>query len=223
MRVNIEKKRKELKASSLEFGRAVDGEAKRLTSAVLEVESHLLSQRKIVEDEKERIKKEIEEIERKAQEKLAAEKLAKEEAERAEQEAILAKQRAEQAEIDRKQKEQQEKIDAQLREISEKERKIAEDKRIEEARVQAEVDTKERIAKEEEARKVAQEEKRIREEIIEKERILSLPDNELMKEYANKLLGVVVPTMKTDKANNFMSGKVIELTDIINCIKKGIQ
>src|SRR5580692_6463405 len=55
-RVNVEKKRVELKASALEYGRAVDAEAKRITVAIEEVENHLMAEQKKIDDEKERIK-----------------------------------------------------------------------------------------------------------------------------------------------------------------------
>ena len=40
-RIDVEKKRKELKAGALEFGRAVDSEAKRLFSLLEPIETHL--------------------------------------------------------------------------------------------------------------------------------------------------------------------------------------
>lgn len=43
-RVLVEKTRKELKADALEFGRKVDGEAKRLTSLLEPIESHLAAE-----------------------------------------------------------------------------------------------------------------------------------------------------------------------------------
>ena len=55
-RVNVEKKRVELKAESLEYGRLVDAEAKRITTAILEVENHLIAEQKKVDDEVARIK-----------------------------------------------------------------------------------------------------------------------------------------------------------------------
>lgn len=55
-RARIEKTRKGLKAKSLFFGKAVDGEAKRITALLLPIEEHLISQEKIVDDEKERVK-----------------------------------------------------------------------------------------------------------------------------------------------------------------------
>ena len=62
MRLAIEEKRKELKADSLAYGRAVDSEAKRLTDMLAPVEAHL-------QGEEERIKAE-KEAEEKAKQKL---------------------------------------------------------------------------------------------------------------------------------------------------------
>ena len=58
MRIEIEKRRKELKADSITYGRAVDARAKHLTALVEPIETHLLAEEKIVDDEKERIKNE---------------------------------------------------------------------------------------------------------------------------------------------------------------------
>lgn len=60
-RVAIEKKRKELKADALEYGRKVDGEAKRLTALLEPIETHLEEQEDRYNAEKERIKCEAEE------------------------------------------------------------------------------------------------------------------------------------------------------------------
>lgn len=59
-RVEVEKTRVQLKAESLEYGRRVDTEAKRITSLLEPIETHLINQEKIVEDEKARIKAEAE-------------------------------------------------------------------------------------------------------------------------------------------------------------------
>lgn len=63
-RVDVEKTRVALKAESLEYGRKIDGEAKRIFALLEPIENHLITQEKIVDDEKERIKKEAEEKER---------------------------------------------------------------------------------------------------------------------------------------------------------------
>jgi colicin import membrane protein len=59
-RVEVEKTRVTLKAESLEYGRRVDGEAKRITALLEPIEAHLIGQEKIVEDEKARLKAEAE-------------------------------------------------------------------------------------------------------------------------------------------------------------------
>ena len=58
LRIAIEKKRKELKEGSLKYGRAVDGEAKRLTLLLEPIESHLEKQEAIHSAERDRIKEE---------------------------------------------------------------------------------------------------------------------------------------------------------------------
>lgn len=58
VRVNVEKKRKELKAKSLKFGKDVDLEAKRVTALLLVMEDHLIEQENVVKKEKERIQAE---------------------------------------------------------------------------------------------------------------------------------------------------------------------
>jgi chromosome segregation ATPase len=58
LRIAIEKKRKELKEGSLKYGRAVDGEAKRLTTLLEPIETHLEKQEAIHNAERDRIKEE---------------------------------------------------------------------------------------------------------------------------------------------------------------------
>jgi len=55
-RVSVEKRRKELKADALEWGRRVDTEAKKIFSKLEPIENHLAEQERIVTDEKKRIK-----------------------------------------------------------------------------------------------------------------------------------------------------------------------
>lgn len=57
-RIAVESKRKELKAGALEYGRAVDGEAKRLTALLEPIEAHLEKQETVVTAEAERKKAE---------------------------------------------------------------------------------------------------------------------------------------------------------------------
>ena len=89
-RVGIEKTRVDLKRDALEFGRKVDAEAKRLTSAIEDIESPLKAAKKEVDEAEERKRK------------------AKEEAERIEREAVAKAERIEQerlAEIERREAE----------------------------------------------------------------------------------------------------------------------
>ena len=58
LRLDIEAKRKELKAGALEYGRTVDSIAKELAAPVVEVEGILQAQEDIVEAEKEKIRQE---------------------------------------------------------------------------------------------------------------------------------------------------------------------
>lgn len=55
-RVEVEKKRKELKAQSLEYGRAVDGEAKRITGLLEPIETYLTEEETKIDEEVKRIK-----------------------------------------------------------------------------------------------------------------------------------------------------------------------
>lgn len=57
-RVEVEKTRKDLKADALEFGRAVDAEAKRITALLEPIENYLAQQEDAITEEVERIKRE---------------------------------------------------------------------------------------------------------------------------------------------------------------------
>jgi len=58
IRVSVEKKRKELKAGALEWGRLVDSEAKRITGELLQLENPIKEAKKVIDNEKARIKEE---------------------------------------------------------------------------------------------------------------------------------------------------------------------
>lgn len=160
IRIGIEKTRTGLKASSLDFGRKVDAEAKRLTEKIKEIENHLITQRKIVEDEKARIEKEkvdairVEEERKKREEEERIEALRlknarkereleeKEERIRIEQEKKEREFKAERAKI-------QEEDDAAKKKIREAQEKIEADKQaIEEEKARIEAEKQEAIEKE---------------------------------------------------------------------------
>ena len=69
-RVQVETKRKELKREALDFGRAVDGEAKRITTLLWPIENRLKEVRKIEDDRKAAIKAEKERIEQERVQKI---------------------------------------------------------------------------------------------------------------------------------------------------------
>ena len=139
IRVSIEKKRKELKAGSIAFGKAIEAEAKRLTVAVLKIETHLLIQRKVVEDDQERKHREKEEAEAKRLEDIRLE----EERKRKEEDDRQEKERQRLAGIEKKQQEERDRI-------------AAEDKRIAEEKIRQD---KEAIRQEEEAKRLEREAK----------------------------------------------------------------
>jgi hypothetical protein len=64
-RIQVEKIRKDLKADALEYGRRVDGEAKRLFKMIEPIEEHLKAEEQKIEDEKERIRVMHEQAEKK--------------------------------------------------------------------------------------------------------------------------------------------------------------
>ena len=167
-RVSIEKRRVELKADALAFGRLVDSEAKRITELFLEIEEPLKAKKKVVDDEKERIRAEAaaekqraleaeiaakraiqeaqERAEREAEAKRMAEERAALEAERqrlaAVQAELEARQREEQARIEAARQAERERIDAERKaeqvRIDAEREKLAAEKRAEEDRARAE-------------------------------------------------------------------------------------
>lgn len=65
-RTAVEEKRKELKADSLTYGRAVDARAKEITAMLEPIESHLKAEKQRIDDEKERLEREEEEKKQRA-------------------------------------------------------------------------------------------------------------------------------------------------------------
>lgn len=124
-RGEIEKRRVELKADALEFGRKVDAAAKKLTLLVSNIEERLKAKKQVVDDEEARLKREAEKAELVALE-------AKLKAEREKEEARLKAQREAQAA-------EQARIDA--------ERKVVEDQKRAVAAQQAEVERREAAAR----------------------------------------------------------------------------
>lgn len=100
-RTGIEKKRVELKADALDYGRRVDSEAKRLTALIVDIEDPLKAKKAAIDDEKERVKREAEAEKLRALEAEIAANRAKQEAEaKAIRDAEAAKLAAERAALD---------------------------------------------------------------------------------------------------------------------------
>jgi len=227
-RVNVEKKRVELKASVLEYGRAVDAEAKRITVAIEEVENHLIAEQKKIDDQVARIKFEKEQREKlpERQAKLTASGAEISEAELLTLDDVafaevlntlvaakLEKQRLAQEETERAQNAEAERIEAEKRAIEEKQ--LAEER---EKRHQAEV---------EQARKEAAEQARIQAEIDAKrkedERIVAesaakaeaeRPDKEKLHSFAGTFKAILFPEVTSKKAQAKVA-KVKKLIDEI--------
>jgi len=58
-RIEVEKRRKELKSESLSFGRKVDDRAKEITKGLTEIEDHLQTNEDVINNEKKRIQAEV--------------------------------------------------------------------------------------------------------------------------------------------------------------------
>lgn len=154
-RTSIEKRRVELKADALDYGRRVDSVAKKLTELVTDIEEPLKAKRDAVDAERERLKREAEKAELVALEaKLRAEREAEEIRLREEAARIAQERAAHETERQRVQVEQraaQARIDADRRALDEEREAMAAQQRAA-ARAEAERQRLARIAEE----KVAQ-------------------------------------------------------------------
>lgn len=139
LRVEVEKTRKGLKASALDYGRRVDAEAKRLTSLLVDIEEPLQTAKDAVDAEKARLKAEKEAAERaKVEAEIAAARKAEEDRLRAireAEEAKLAEERkaleSERAKLDAERAAERERVEAE-------QRKVAEQQAAERAKLDAE-------------------------------------------------------------------------------------
>jgi chromosome segregation ATPase len=153
-RVEVDKVRKALKADALEYGRKVDGEAKRITALLEPIEKHLTEEEDAYNAEKERIRTE-------ARLKAEAEERARAEAEAA---RLKAEADAEAARLKAIQ-------DAENARLKAEAEKLAEERRILEAERQKVEAEKKRLADIEAARLRKIEDERIAREAAEKARI----------------------------------------------------
>jgi hypothetical protein len=165
LRVAVEKKRVELKADALAYGKAVDAEAKRLTALLEPIEEHLESQEKAVVEERERIKREAEEA-RKAKIKARFDELKSlgfqgdymrvPDLSDEEYATLAVEAKAAKAEADRLAEIERQRLEAEAAEKRRLEAELAEKRRQEEAAA-AEQRRKEREALEAERKRLAEE------------------------------------------------------------------
>lgn len=158
LRVAVEKKRVELKADALAFGRKVDSEAKRITELLESIEQPMKLLKEEVDEAKERARRKKEEEEKAAIEaELRAKRKAQEEAERAERERVAKEQAAE-----------NERLAAERAELARQRKEFEDNARIEREKIEAEQKA-ERDRMEEERRKIIAEQQRL--ERLEFERV----------------------------------------------------
>jgi hypothetical protein len=237
-RVNVEKKRVELKATALEYGRAVDSEAKRITLAIEEVENHLMAEQKKIDNEVARIKFETEQR-AVLPERMA--KLAELDATMSEDEVLkldgpafvavlnrflsekLERQRLAQEETERSQTAEQGRIEAEKKRIEDKRLEAEREERhkaeveqakreaAEQARLQAEIDAK----RKEDERIAAEATAKAEAERIEAER----PDTQKLADLAFRLATVPFPEVIGKNAAAKLVKARKSVNDIVDDLK----
>ncbi len=242
-RVKIEKRRVELKADALAFGRLVDSEAKRFTVLIEAVENPLKAKKALVDDAKAREKAEAEAAKIRAIEAEIAANRARQEAE------AKALRDAEDARL----KIERERLDAERRQLDEERRKVEEAGRaqrekdaaalrLEQAR-QAEVEAaqrrerekldaerreieaarqrQERAEFERQAKLLAEEEAKAK---IEADRIAAAaleaklaalkPDLEKVRAFADAIRALAVPKVKSKKVTTVLAAAQMTLEQV---------
>ena len=244
-RVNIEVRRKELKADALEWGRLVDSKAKELTGLIESIEDPIAGELKAFDDAKE-AEKRAEEARKKAE--MEAKVRAEQEAEAARLKAIheaeqraLAEERRQQEERNRLAREAIEREEAEARariateqrkakEAADKERaeveaaqaKLAADRRASEL---AEQQRREKVLLEEQAKQWAEQQAREAEEarVAELERQAALkarldelrPDREKIAAYCAAVRAVAMPELKDLEAQLAVSVFLNDLSRLL--------
>jgi len=213
-RTGVEKARKALKASALDWGKKVDAEARRVTDLLIEIETPLKEEKFRIDDKADRLRKEKEEDARnEALAKECEEREAREAEEKIKREVECKKREAEIASLAAQRKileEQREQLEAEqkeLRESIEKERQaVAAEREAVEAdkRAVEEEANKKRETIEEAERKVRA--KAETERLAEERK----PDREKLKDFGDKIQGLNAPQLKTDWGNGVLA-KICDL------------
>jgi hypothetical protein len=222
-RVSVEKRRVELKADALAYGRLVDSEAKRVTALVTDIEDPLKAKKAVVDNEAARVKAEADAVKLRAieaeiqanREKQEADARAVREAEEARlaaERAALAVERAameaERAKADAERKAEQDRIDAEQRKVAEAQRIEREAldatrREIEQARQDAERAEFERQAKIRAEKDAADWIERARVDKLRRDAELAalLPDLEKVRAFAGEIRGraLAAPKVKSKR------------------------
>lgn len=233
LRVEIETRRKMLKHDSLEYGRKVDAVAKELTDIIEAVERELKASRKLIDDEKERLKREAQEAER---QRVAAEMAAKREAEeavlraqrQAEEEQLAASRRALEAErlAFAKERQEAEALANEQRRLlgAEREKHAAE---LAELRAKREAAESERRGQElAERLRIEEEERRINALEAERQRQKRLaalaPDQDKLNQVARALQALIDDNgeweMESQSAVDTMDGALADMAAIVETL-----
>ena len=225
LRVAIEKRRIELKADALEYGRRVDREASRITRELEQIEAPLKERKRAIDDERERIRQQaIEAKRREIEAQLRAQREAEERALKALRDAEdrrLAAARA-QLELDRRTLEE----DRQRAEAVETARRRQEQviRAAVEAERQAVQQARERIEREafEQHTRIEAERKAIAQ--VELDRIAALeraaqvaavlPDVEKVFAFTSAIRGIPVPTVKSTPVKRLVNEACASLADL---------
>lgn len=211
-RTGVERSRKELKKSAIDWGKKVDAEAKRVTKLLLEIETPLRLEKQKVDDEADRIRREeqdrlrlAEEAKQEAERKVRTEEeAAKREAERKEREAETAKLAEDRRilETDRKKLElEREKIANEREDIEAKQRSMAEKAFAAESKQR---EAKDRKRVEEEIKHDKAEAKRLAEE--------RKPDEQKLREFGDMLGKLEFPQLQTE----WGEGMVVSIAELLN-------
>jgi chromosome segregation ATPase len=232
-RVAIEKRRVELKADALAFGRLVDTEAKRFTDLLFEIENPLKAKKAVIDDEADRVKREKEaaalkivqdEIDRNNALKAAAEQAIKDaeearmaaerEALRVERERLAAEQakidaarKAEEARAAAARKVEQDRMDAERAKLD-AERRAVETERIKTERIEFERQAKIKAEKDA-AEQLAR-------DVIEKARLAAelaalAPDLEKVTAFVASIRAIQAPKLKSRRLTDMVTTAMCSL------------
>ncbi len=245
IRVAVEKRRVDLKAEALAFGRKVDTRAKELTALLVAIEDPLAAKKAAVDDEKARIKREAEEAlqreadaaARAARELEEARLKAEREAEQArlsEERARLEAERAAFAEerriADEAGRLEREKLEAERRVVEAAGRAEREALEAERRAVAEEREKNEQIERERQARIKAEADAAARAEadrLAEIERQARLdafkPDAQKIGSFAVTLRKVRAPDVRTDEGKRLAAWAIQAISDVATQLDNGIR